>query len=598
MRIVYMYIKELFKFSGWLLPVNLFGIVIVSLLEGMGILLLIPLISVTGMIPENKGIPIFKSVIGFAEGLPEDLRLVLLLVIFIFIMLSQSILQRAIRILNVKLLHEFSRELRINLFKGVLNSSWSFFIKKRKSDLLNSITSELARVVSGMNFFLQMITSVIFTSIQVLLAFWLSASITGLVLLCGAFIILCSHKFVNRAVKAGRQSSVLGKEYLAGVTDQFNGMKDIKSNTLEKSQLSWFSRHTGRMVEEQIEYVKLQTSSDLYYKVTSSIFIAIFLYFSIIKFHFHIEELMAIILIFTRLWPRFTEIQSTMQNLAATIPAFNSVQSLYTECESSRERMNPFQNHEEPYELKKGVHYRQIFYSYSNENQNYVLKNINAEIRLNEMTAIVGPSGAGKSTFIDILMGLMKPDSGEVLIDGFPLEEKNIISWRKAISYVPQDSFLFNASIRENLQLINPACSDADIWQALEFSCAADFVRSLPEGIETHIGDRGVRLSGGERQRLVLARAILKKPSILILDEATSALDSENERKIQEAIDRLKGKMTIIVIAHRLSTIKNADHVIVLDEGCMIQSGGFQELSIQKSSKFSQLLENQMEAIH
>ena len=211
------------------------------------------------------------------------------------------------------------------------------------------------------------------------------------------------------------------------------------------------------------------------------------------------------------------------------------------------------------------------------------------------MTAVVGPSGAGKSTLIDMIMGLLQPERGHILIDNIPLSQSNLLSWRKSISYVPQDPFLFNGSIRENLLMIFPEATDEQIWEALEFAAAADFVRKLPQGLDTLVGDRGIRLSGGERQRIVLARAILRKPSILVLDEATSALDTENERKIQEAIEQLKGKMTIIVIAHRLSTISNADQVIVLDKGRIIQSGEFHQLAKEKKGMFSHLLGKQTE---
>ena len=173
-------------------------------------------------------------------------------------------------------------------------------------------------------------------------------------------------------------------------------------------------------------------------------------------------------------------------------------------------------------------------------NLHYALENINIQIPANHMTAIVGPSGAGKSTLIDLLMGLNQPEKGEVLIDGIPLTNDNLLSLRRSISYVPQDPFLFNATVRENLLMIEPNASEEQIWEALEFSSAAEFVKKLPQGLDTLIGDRGIRLSGGERQRIVLARAILRKPSILVLDEATSALDTENERKIQEAIESLK----------------------------------------------------------
>lgn len=143
------------------------------------------------------------------------------------------------------------------------------------------------------------------------------------------------------------------------------------------------------------------------------------------------------------------------------------------------------------------------------------------------------------------------------------------------------------------MKLVDPNADDAELWKSLEFSASDEFVRKLPQGLDTVIGDRGIRLSGGERQRIVLARAILKRPSILVLDEATSALDSENERMIQEALELLKGSMTIVVIAHRLSTIRNADHVIVMDHGEVIQQGGYQQLSQESKGTFRQLLNYQ-----
>ena len=195
-------------------------------------------------------------------------------------------------------------------------------------------------------------------------------------------------------------------------------------------------------------------------------------------------------------------------------------------------------------------------------------------------------------------MGLNVPDTGEVLVDGVPLTQKNLLSLRESLSYVPQDPFLFNTSIRENLMLIKENATEEEIWEALTFASANGFVEKLPNGIDTIIGDRGIKLSGGERQRLVLARAILKKPSILILDEATSALDSESESKIQEAIESLKGYMTIIVIAHRLSTIQNADQIIVLEGGEVIQQGAFVQLAQTSNEMFSLLLQKQQLNLH
>ncbi len=181
-------------------------------------------------------------------------------------------------------------------------------------------------------------------------------------------------------------------------------------------------------------------------------------------------------------------------------------------------------------------------------------------------TAVVGQSGAGKSTLADVLTGLLAPDAGEMSVDGVPVAGARRRAWRRQVAYVPQDVYLFHDSIRNNLLWGQPDATENALRQALE-RAAASFVFRLPQGMETVVGDAGVRLSGGERQRLALARALLKRPSLLILDEATSALDLENEARICEAIEGLHGDLTVVVIGHRLPNLRRADQVVVLDAG-------------------------------
>ena len=191
----------------------------------------------------------------------------------------------------------------------------------------------------------------------------------------------------------------------------------------------------------------------------------------------------------------------------------------------------------------------------------------------------------------EMLLGLLRPDSGEISVDNVCIDEERVKEWRKCIGYVPQDTFLLNNSIKENLLRFNPAAKEAEIEEALELAAAKEFVDKLPKGIDTVIGDRGVRLSGGERQRIILARALLRKPLLLVLDEATSSLDNENEHKIQKAIENLRGQTTIVVIAHRLSTIKGADNVIVVENGEILESGPYLELETKENGYLKRMLE-------
>ncbi|MNZ92994.1 Heterocyst differentiation ATP-binding protein HepA [compost metagenome] len=310
-------------------------------------------------------------------------------------------------------------------------------------------------------------------------------------------------------------------------------------------------------------------------------------------------QLLLITVIFSRLWPRFTALQSNLENIAAAVPAFKGIMELQRDCRKSKELqgISHIDGSEiEPLVISQQLECRQVYYRYDRREPDYTLEAINMTIPANRMTAIVGPSGAGKSTLIDLLMGLIKPERGQVLIDGKEMSDADILSLRSSISYVPQDPFIFHGTIRDNLLMVDPDATEDVMWEALSFSSAAEFVRKLPKRLDTVIGDRGARLSGGERQRLVLARAILRRPSILILDEATSALDTVNETKIQAAIERLKGFMTVIVIAHRLTTIRNADQVIVMDKGKIVQTGQYDKLTEEETGLFSSLLDHQMQA--
>ncbi len=177
---------------------------------------------------------------------------------------------------------------------------------------------------------------------------------------------------------------------------------------------------------------------------------------------------------------------------------------------------------------------------------------------------MTGPSGAGKSTLADLIAGLLIPTSGTISCDDISLEGEIRSAWRKNIAYITQEVYLFHDTIRHNLSWVKKDVSDTTIWKMLESAAAAEFVTRLPQGLDTVIGDRGIRLSGGERQRLALARALLSQPQLLILDEATSALDHENERKIQQALEQLQGKLTIIIIAHRKTSIEHVDHLVEL----------------------------------
>ncbi|NRG46806.1 ABC transporter ATP-binding protein [Bacillus sp. CRN 9] len=587
------FVKQIQTFAGKKLYINLIAMTFIGLLDGIGLLLLVPLISMTGIVDLGLEETMFSGFTLFND-FPPSVALPIILCIYVCIVIVHHLIERAVMIRNVQIQMGYLRYLRMTTYEHVLRSDWSFFIRNRKSDLINLLLTEIAKTSGGTNSFLQLCSAFIFSLIQIGIALWLSVEITIFVLIAGVFIIFLNRRYLKKSSALGSRNYRLGKDFLAGMTDHINGIKDIKTNNLEKSRLAWARSITAKMVEEQIEYTTIRMTSQLTYKISSALFIALFIVVSVLVFQAQAGVLLLIILIFSRLWPRVAGIQASLEQIATAIPSFNAVKTLQEECKQSVEYATAA---EEKMPVNIGIDCRGIDFRYNRSQEQYALKNIKIFIPANKMTAIVGRSGAGKSTLIDLIMGLNQAEQGEILIDGQKLTKENLFMLRKNIGYVPQDPFLFNESIRENLLLISPAATEDDLWNALDFASAAEFVKRLPHGLDTFIGDRGIKLSGGERQRIVLARAILRKPSLLVLDEATSSLDTESELKIQEAIEKLKGTLTIIVIAHRLSTIRNADQVIVLDKGQVVQQGGFQQLSLEKNQVFSKLLGRQVEVM-
>ena len=207
------------------------------------------------------------------------------------------------------------------------------------------------------------------------------------------------------------------------------------------------------------------------------------------------------------------------------------------------------------------------------------LEKVSLVVPARKITAIAGPSGAGKSTLADLLLGLLEPAGGEVCVDGVPLDASNRHRWRRSVAYVPQDPCLFHDTIRANLRWARPEATEAEMWQALRLAAADGFVAALPEGLDSVAGDRGGRLSGGERQRIALARALMRKPALLVLDEATGQLDAGNERRILATLASLRGRMTVVAVAHRRGLLEGADRIVLLESGRVAAAGVWRELA-------------------
>ena len=250
---------------------------------------------------------------------------------------------------------------------------------------------------------------------------------------------------------------------------------------------------------------------------------------------------------------------------------------------------------QQPLAVEGNIVYEHVAFSYPTRKDIAVLKDISFEIKAGEKIALVGPSGAGKSTIVQLLMKFYDLSSGQILIDDQNINNLNLTQLRQNIGIVPQEVLLFGGTIRENIAYGRPDATSEQIIMAAKKANAYNFIQTFPEGLDTVVGERGIKLSGGQRQRIAIARAILKNPAILILDEATSSLDSESEKLVQEAMDELMKGRTSIIIAHRLSTIRKADKILVIENGQIVEEGTHEDLSSNENGLYANLLKLQFE---
>jgi len=247
--------------------------------------------------------------------------------------------------------------------------------------------------------------------------------------------------------------------------------------------------------------------------------------------------------------------------------------------------------------LSQGIEFRNVHFAYNDEDGD-VLHDINIDVPADQTVALVGESGAGKSTLMDMMTLMLTPGVGEIRVDDVPHDEIDVNSWRDQIGYVSQETVVFDDTVANNISLWQGDIEEdpvlrEKVMDAARRAHADHFIRDMPNGYQTVVGDRGVRLSGGQKQRLFVARELFKQPDLLLLDEATSDLDSASEHHIQSSIDALQGEVTVVIIAHRLSTVKNADRVYVLDEGRVIESGSYHELRSRENGQFHEMVEMQ-----
>ncbi len=470
--------------------------------------------------------------------------------------------------------------IRLRVFEQLQSLALSYFTNTRSGNLINSLTTEIARLMQALNvmsvFIIRGSTLLVLMASLFLLS-WQLTIISGLLfilLAVGLSSLLGQVREASFAItKANSLFTSVSLEFINGIrTVHIFAAKDFERRRFYDA--SWQVLQASSRVRKVQAFVEPLSEGG----GTIMLLSILILGFAILIPQGLLESasFFTFLFVLLRVIPIFRTLNGVRANLSKCYGPLNSIRELL------RKDNKPYmQNGQIPFtKLRRGIEVIGLDFGY--EPDKLVLHDISLTISQGETVALVGSSGAGKSTLADLITRFYDPTRGQILLDGIELPRFELDSLRRKLAVVSQDTFIFNTSVRENIAYGLTDVDEATIEQAARSANAWEFIQKLPEGLDTQLGDRGVRLSGGQRQRLAIARALLRNPEILILDEATSALDSVSERLIQKSIEKLSVGRTVIAIAHRLSTIMRADKVVVLEQGHIVEQGTYQELLQQR----------------
>lgn len=570
-KLMYILSGEQKRYGMLVLIVSFVG----ALLETLGVSAIIPLINALitpEVILENE---LAGNIMRFLN-IRETGQVVLLIggtTIFLYIM--KNLFFIFLSWLRAKYACKVQRELSVHMMKTYMDKGYSFFLTRNTSELMRGVFADTNGVYSLLNQFFKIIVecmTVVLICLYILLTDW-GMAVGIAVLACICLIIIYGY-FRGKMKKLGRQSRKYGAIVNQQAIQAFQGIKEV---IVMRKQKYFVRNFEDACIKQQQASVGHTVGTESPGYIIEAICITGLLGMICIRVVFGSEDASAMLPALSafavgafRILPALGKISSSFNTMIFYIPSLNEMYEKLRETEREDDTLRNIYGVEKCTEtrgFKNELDIDKIYWKYS-EGSDYVLKALSLKIRKGESVALIGQSGAGKTTLADIILGLLKPQSGQVKIDG-----KDIFSigdeWSNIIGYVPQSVYLTDDSIRKNIAfgVREEEIEDEKIWNALEQAQLKEFVESLGTQLDTLVGERGVRFSGGQRQRVAIARALYKNPNILILDEATAALDSDTESAVMQAIEALKGKITLIIIAHRLSTIRKCDRIYEVKDG-------------------------------
>jgi ATP-binding cassette subfamily C protein len=572
---------DLVRRLRWRFPVLVAWTALVGLSEGLAVILLLPLLNRVGVAAGNSQ----GLVAGWVDkslafvGATEPLAILAVIVVVAGV---QAVLTIALNWWSVKLARHYQSRRQLEMFNAFMRAKWSFIAARKAGEMTNAIVTESERLGRAFTISLSLVGSLVVALIYVILSLLIAWQVTLSLIVCAAGAALAMIRLYRKGYEAGQSLAPLDAELQSALNEQFAAAKFIKASGIDDRASSLIAPLVRKLEDANTFAGAAPGTVRGVLEFTGLIGLAVILVLAGAGMGVAAGNIVIVLALFGRLFPRLTAVQAQMHYLTGNLHAIEVIDQLQREAEAEAERQDAAAALR--IELPTALSVRNLQVKLG---ERTVLDQIGFTLPIPGVLAIVGRSGAGKSTLVHTLLGLVEANQGAIRLGNYDLAEAPLRAWRRTIGYVPQETMLFHASIRDNLTLVNPNASRTDIERAARRAHALDFIQAWPQGFDTVIGDQGVKLSGGQRQRLGIARALLTNPSLLLMDEAMSALDAESEAELLRTIEELRKEMGILIVAHRLAAVRTADIICVLEAGRVAETGTWSELMARRSRLYA-----------
>lgn len=462
---------------------------------------------------------------------------------------------------------DVATELRLSMLAALTRSRWSHFVGQSAGRLANAMATEAWRASNAYVFAIKLLVLLVELCVYGVLAVLVSWQATLLTIGASLAIVAVSHNFVRLARKAGKGQTRWYASLLRTLTDLLGSVKSLKAMGRERQAEALLRHETHNLRRELKREVLGNAALDAAQEPLQTVVLGIGIYVAIAKLGMDISTVTFLVLILARLLSQAGKVQKQYQKMVGCESAYWSLVGVVADARAAEEPLGEPIHPRVQAPLRDAIRLDEVTLAYGEEP---VLEGVSLTIPAGQMTCLIGESGTGKSTIADLIIGLIRPQSGVVSVDGTSIDALDLRSWRRAIGYVPQDNVLLHDTVMRNVALADDAVTEAAVHAALERAGALDFVLAMPGGLHADVGEGGARLSGGQRQRILIARALVHQPALLILDEATSALDAATEQALCDMLNSLRGQMTILAISHQQALRELADRVYRVERGRIV----------------------------